>query len=426
MRPVSVLIVDDDPAFAELSATFLSRARENLNVATETDPRAVVDRLRTDSVDCIVTDYDMPHLTGLDLLAEVREYDSDVPFILFTGKGSEEIASEAVSRGVTDYLQKRTGQDQYAVLANRIANTVQQARSAAALRASERRYRRLFEASPAPTHIFTADRVIRSANHASAQLFDADDPADLVGRRIDEFVYPEDREEADKRFRTLFEDRETVPETEQRVRSLDGELKYTVVTTTPITYEDAPAAQATAYDFTERHRAERRLKAHKQTVAALHEAALEISNAGTPDEVYRLAVDLASGVLSFDRCGVDTVEGESLRSRAVSDDLDETENLAVTSIHDGVAGQTARERRSIIVDDLRGDPRSHSDVYRSVLSVPIADIGVFQAVSTEVAAFDDDDRELAELLVAHVANRVRQLAEADSRIESVESTNRTK
>lgn len=43
---------------------------------------------------------------------------------LFTGKGSEEVASEAISAGVSDHLQKESGTDQYAILANRIENLV--------------------------------------------------------------------------------------------------------------------------------------------------------------------------------------------------------------------------------------------------------------------------------------------------------------
>lgn len=51
----------------------------------------------------------MPGLDGLDVLERVRGEYPDLPFILFTGKGSEEIASDAISKGVTDYLQKGGG-----------------------------------------------------------------------------------------------------------------------------------------------------------------------------------------------------------------------------------------------------------------------------------------------------------------------------
>ncbi len=66
----------------------------------------------------------MPGLDGLAVLERVRETHPEIPFILFTGKGSEEIASEAITAGVTDYLQKAGGTEQYSVLANRIQNAV--------------------------------------------------------------------------------------------------------------------------------------------------------------------------------------------------------------------------------------------------------------------------------------------------------------
>lgn len=64
----------------------------------------------------------MPGMNGIEFLESVRAIDEDLPFILFTGKGSEEVASEAISAGVTDYLQKQSGTDQYTILANRITN----------------------------------------------------------------------------------------------------------------------------------------------------------------------------------------------------------------------------------------------------------------------------------------------------------------
>lgn len=60
----------------------------------------------------------------------IRQHYPDLPFILFTGRGSEEIASDAIAVGVTDYLQKGTGTDQYEVLANRIENAVAHHRAA--------------------------------------------------------------------------------------------------------------------------------------------------------------------------------------------------------------------------------------------------------------------------------------------------------
>lgn len=126
--PVRVLHVDDDPAFADLTATLLEQAGDGLEVTTAGDVDAALDLLAVQRFDCIVSDYDMPGRNGIEFLETIRESGDDVPFILFTGKGSEEIASRAVSAGVDDYLQKETGTEQYTVLANRIGNYVETAR----------------------------------------------------------------------------------------------------------------------------------------------------------------------------------------------------------------------------------------------------------------------------------------------------------
>jgi PAS domain S-box-containing protein len=81
-----------------------------------------------EEVDCIVSEYNMSGLDGIEFLEAVRDRRPDVPFILYTGKGSEAVASDAISAGVTDYLQKEAGINQYAVLANRITTAVERYR----------------------------------------------------------------------------------------------------------------------------------------------------------------------------------------------------------------------------------------------------------------------------------------------------------
>ncbi|WP_435333329.1 response regulator [Haloarchaeobius sp. TZWWS8] len=122
---VTVLHVDDDPAFVKLVGAFLERLDENIAVEAATSPAEALAHLAQQPADCIVSDYDMPEMNGLELLQAVQERGVDVPFILFTGKGSEEVASEAISAGVSDYIQKAGGSEQYALLANRIRNLVE-------------------------------------------------------------------------------------------------------------------------------------------------------------------------------------------------------------------------------------------------------------------------------------------------------------
>lgn len=101
--PIHVLHVDDEPDFATLIARHLERENERLVVHTATTTEEAFERL-SGEVDCVVSDYWMPETNGLELFEEIRERYPELPFILFTDTGSEEVASEAISAGVTDYL----------------------------------------------------------------------------------------------------------------------------------------------------------------------------------------------------------------------------------------------------------------------------------------------------------------------------------
>lgn len=125
---VRVLHVNDDEAFAEVTARQLERVDGSLSVEAEPDPERALERVSESSFDVVVSDYEMPGLNGLELLRAVRERYGNLPFLLFTGSGSETVASEAIAGGVTDYLRKGVGTEQYAVLANRIRHAVDAAR----------------------------------------------------------------------------------------------------------------------------------------------------------------------------------------------------------------------------------------------------------------------------------------------------------
>ena len=154
---IRVLHVDDEPEFLSMAAAFLEREDDRFTVETATGASEGLDRLAAHQYDCVVSDYDMPGTSGIEFLEAVREEYQDLPFILFTGKGSESIASEAISAGVSEYLQKGGGSDQFTVLANRIANLVSRRRAQQRVarydereRESERYRRRLIEITSDP------------------------------------------------------------------------------------------------------------------------------------------------------------------------------------------------------------------------------------------------------------------------------------
>ncbi len=123
-EPIRVLHVDDDKALVDLAATFLERESELIEVTTETSVEDAIAVLESQPIDCVISDYEMPGYDGLEFLEFARENSPDLPFILFTGKGDEEIETDALRAGVTEYYRKGTDTEQYTALAQRITEAV--------------------------------------------------------------------------------------------------------------------------------------------------------------------------------------------------------------------------------------------------------------------------------------------------------------
>src|SRR5271157_543881 len=104
-EPIKVLSVDDEPQLLEISKAFL----ENLNgfdVETSPSAKEAIKRMRKTAFDAIVSDYQMPETDGIELLKSIRLCNDPIPFILFTGKGREDVVIEALNSGADYYLQK--------------------------------------------------------------------------------------------------------------------------------------------------------------------------------------------------------------------------------------------------------------------------------------------------------------------------------
>ncbi|MFC6976216.1 response regulator [Halomicroarcula sp. GCM10025709] len=182
---ITVLHVDDNRDFLEATATGLEERADPITVTSLDDPTAVVPRLETGTVDCVVSDYDMPEMDGLELLRNVRAQFPDLPFILFTGKGSEEVASEAISAGVTDYVQKTGDSETVEMLCNRIENAVEHARAEERLAYESSLLDTLFE--QIPHHLYVKDTEGRHLRVSHAHITE---PDQLVGK-TDQELYPD-------------------------------------------------------------------------------------------------------------------------------------------------------------------------------------------------------------------------------------------
>src|SRR5665647_1139544 len=126
---ISLLYVDDEPGLLDIGKLFLERGGE-ITVSTSPSALEAIRLLSEQSFDAIVSDYQMPKMDGIQFLGEVRARFGSIPFILFTGKGREEVVIEALNNGADFYLQKGGDpKSQFAELSNQIKKAVDHRRA---------------------------------------------------------------------------------------------------------------------------------------------------------------------------------------------------------------------------------------------------------------------------------------------------------
>ena len=303
---IYVLHVDDEPSFGELTAAYLERKDDRFEVETVTSADEAIATLADRPPDCIVSDYNMPGKDGLEFLEVVRETHPDLPFILFTGRGSEQVASDAIAADVTDYLQKGSGSEQYELLANRIRNAVQ-ARRTAETAARQEQLIRLTE--------FAGDTGGWELDLETEEIVMTEGARRLVGLPEDlelsmsdavAMYHPDDREDIRRAVDRVAETGETVENT-YRLNTRDGETLIVDLTITPVTANgEISALRGAVHDITDRRERRRELERTETLVEHAQDAMFLIS-VGEEFTVEQVnpAYESATGV------SADRIQGES-------------------------------------------------------------------------------------------------------------------
>jgi PAS domain S-box-containing protein len=262
--PLEVLHVDDRESILELSRSALAAEHDHIDVATETRARDGLETIERCDIDCVVSDYEMPRMDGMEFLRAVREQWPTLPFVLFTGEGSEDLASEAIATGCTDYVQKGGGTEQYDLLANRIENAVEHHRARRELERREKRFRLLVKETTDYFAVCAADGTVEYVSPAVEYVLGYD-PDELLGSDAFTIVHPEDREAARDGLRTAVENPSSRPTVELRIEHGDG--GWRILEAKGRSLLDDPAVEGiliNARDITERVERERELERQKE------------------------------------------------------------------------------------------------------------------------------------------------------------------
>jgi len=139
---MDILLVDDERGFLDQAEIFLENKRDEFDIYTVSSAKKGLKEIEKKEFDAIISDYQMPKINGLEFLEKIRkEKNKDLPFIIFTGKGREDVAMEALNLGADRYLQKGgSPKSQYDVLADAVVQEVEHYKTQKALDISEQKY----------------------------------------------------------------------------------------------------------------------------------------------------------------------------------------------------------------------------------------------------------------------------------------------
>lgn len=178
---ITVLLIDDEPAILDITRLFLERTGA-FSVETTASGAEALEKFDSKNYDVIISDYEMPGMNGIELLKALKSRGIDIPFIIFTGKGREVVAVEALTYGATYYLQKGgEPRSQFAVLESLIEQAVQRKRAEEETRLSNLRLAEIVNFLPDPTFAINCDGIVIAWNRAIEAMTGVNAP-DIIGR----------------------------------------------------------------------------------------------------------------------------------------------------------------------------------------------------------------------------------------------------
>ena len=202
---VRVLHVDDDQVFLKVAKQCLEMQGE-IDVDTASSVDEALEKLKKTDYDVIVSDYQMPDKNGLEFLKEIREKGDTVPFIVFTGKGREEVVIKALNLGVDQYVDKHgVPETVYYELAHAIRQAVDRKSTEIELFTREAKLRAVLEASREAITVTDLNGTIIDCNQAALDTYGYTSKSEVVGKSALDFVSEKDRKRALENTKRTFE-----------------------------------------------------------------------------------------------------------------------------------------------------------------------------------------------------------------------------
>lgn len=210
-RVLRVLYAEDEPADAELCLGQLEAAGYQVRADVVSNREEFAACLRSGGYDIVLADYKMPGWSGGEALETLQREGSEIPLLVVTGAVGDEAAAAMIKKGAADYILK----DRPARLASAVERALEEKaiqrerqRAEDSLRASEIRYRRLFETAQDGILLLTGAGVITDANPFLLERLGFS-RSEIVGQRLCEVGLAAEHEECQKIFHQLQQGEDT-------------------------------------------------------------------------------------------------------------------------------------------------------------------------------------------------------------------------
>ena len=255
---IKVLHVDDEPDFLDVAKAFLE-VTDEIKVDCAVSAKEVLakgpDFLH--DFDAVISDYQMPDMDGLQFLNAFKSLKIDMPFILFTGRGREEVAMQALNAGAEFYLTKGGDpKSQFAELANMIKHSVERRQAQRSLEHNARRFRLLIENASDMISVVDKEGVTVYASPSTHRVLGYR-PEEFVGKNLVEIVHPDDMDFVMRIFEKVLSEESNFVIEEARIRHKDGSWRILEATARLVYSEEgAPQVIVNSRDVTDRKRAE--------------------------------------------------------------------------------------------------------------------------------------------------------------------------
>lgn len=250
-----ILLVEDDPMMRHAVVRALQSAGDNLRIHEESDGESAITLLRSAEFDCVLLDYQLPGMDGLEVLRALREKGVRTPVIILTAKGDEELAVEMMKAGASDYVPKSHMTPERLVTSLRQAVRVNQAERRAA--DVQQRYRLLFEDSPHAVIIVDPQNQHVVDFNAAALAQSGYSREEMAGLHIFDLDVARTREQIQERmYRNVTGNGDEI---ETKWRTKGGEIRDILVSVRPLSFSGRTYLHGIIQDITERNRMKEQL-----------------------------------------------------------------------------------------------------------------------------------------------------------------------